>query len=84
MALSENSLDSDWVRDEFEYTMTQEKHRNTTILLPICIDNLDSLLNSDKAWVQKLSQRLIGDFTGWKNPDKFMKAMEELLRALKV
>ncbi len=81
VVLSENSIDSDWVRDEVEMGIEKEKQRNKTTLFPIHID--DAYKTTPHAWARRIRRRLdIGDFTNWEDPDAYQAALQKLLRAL--
>ncbi len=82
LILSEHSINSEWVGDEFESASEQEQRRNTTVLFPIRLD--DAVMDTEKAWAAKLRKsRHIGDFTNWKDHDSYQNAFERLLRDLK-
>jgi hypothetical protein len=80
--LSENSMQSDWVEDEVEAAIEEEKKRETTVLFPIRLD--EAVMDTDQAWAAKLRRtRHIGDFSRWKDHDAYQQAFERLLRDLK-
>ncbi len=80
--LSENSMQSDWVEDEAETAIEEEKKREETVLFPIRLD--DTVMDTNQAWAAKLRRtRHIGDFTRWKNHDAYQASFECLLRDLK-
>jgi hypothetical protein len=63
--------------------LNEEKSRKTTVMFPIQID--DAVLNTSEAWARGLCiQRNIGDFRRWKDHDAYEKALERVLRDLKV
>ncbi len=80
--LSENSMQSDWVEDEAETAIEEEKKRGETVLFPIRLD--EAVMDTDQAWAAKLRRtRHIGDFSRWKDHDAYQQAFERLLRDLK-
>jgi uncharacterized protein YjbI with pentapeptide repeats len=83
--LSANSIKSDWVEEEVETALEEERNSDNrrTILFPIRID--DAVFQTQRAWARKLRrERNIGGFTEWKNHDAYSKAFKRLLRDLKV
>lgn len=83
LVLSEASIASDWVEDEVTKAYAEERSRRTGILFPIRLD--DTALTTGEAWVRKLRDgRNIGDFRGWREHDGYQKALERLLRDLRV
>ncbi len=80
--LSENSIRSEWVGDEVEATLEEEKERNRLILFPIRLD--DVVLNTREDWAAKIKRRRhIGDFSGWKTASEYQKAFDRLLDDLR-
>ena len=61
----------------------EEKSRKQLVLFPIRLDN--AVMETTEAWAGKLRyNRNIGDFRRWKNHDAYEKALERVLRDLKV
>jgi hypothetical protein len=84
VVLSETSVESEWVEDEVEAALEEERKSQDrrTVLFPIKID--DSIEETDRAWARKIKRtRHIGDFTQWKDHDAYQKAFTRLLRDLK-
>ena len=80
--LSENSIVSEWVGDEVESAIEEEKARNRNILFPIRLD--DAVMESRSDWAAKIKRRRhIGDFSGWQDDSEYQQALEQLLRDLK-
>ena len=53
------------------------------MLFPVRVD--DSVFETKKAWAAKLrANRNIGDFRAWKDHDAYQKALERMLRDLKI
>ena len=83
LVLSEGAIASDWVEGEVTRALEEECERKRPLLFPIRID--DTVLETEEAWARMLrGQRNIGDFTRWKDHDAYQKALERLLRDLKV
>ncbi len=81
LVLSEESVKSDWVADEVEKALEEEKRRGTDIIIPFSLD--DAFMQTDEQWTRRLKRsRNIGDFSGWKDHDKYKKAFDTLLKAL--
>ena len=81
LILSENSVDSDWVEQEVEAALEEERQLKRTILFPIRLD--DSVRDCRKAWVADIRRtRIIGNFVQWKSFEGYQKAFEKLLRDL--
>jgi len=83
LVLSEAAISSDWVEGEVTRALDEERERKQVVLFPIRLD--DAVLETKEAWARLLrGQRNIGDFTRWKEHDAYGKALERLLRDLKV
>jgi hypothetical protein len=80
LILSERSIKSDWVEDEVTKAFEEERKRNQIVLFPIRLD--DAVMDASEACAAKLRARNIGDFTCWKDPDAYKKALERVLRDL--
>ena len=80
--LSKNSVHSEWVGDEVEAAIEEEKESERLVLFPIRLD--DAVLNTREDWAAKIKRRRhIGDFSNWKDESAYRKAFERLLRDLK-
>jgi TIR domain/Pentapeptide repeats (8 copies) len=83
LVLSRNAIESDWVEDEVIKAFAEERTRKQLVLFPIRLD--DTVMKTDEAWAGKLrDNRNIGDFRKWKDHDAYQKALERVLRDLKV
>ena len=83
LILSEGAIASDWVEDEVSKAFAEERQRKQVILFPVRLD--DTVMQTPEAWARKLrDQRNIGDFRQWKDHDAYQKALNRLLRDLKV
>jgi hypothetical protein len=83
---SKNSINSKWVKDEVntafeEEGKREEQGRKDKVLFPIRLD--DSVLDVSAGWARKSRDRLIADFTNWKDHDSYTKAFDRLLKDLK-
>jgi uncharacterized protein YjbI with pentapeptide repeats len=79
--LSENSMQSDWVEDEVETAIEEEKKRQATVLFPIRLDEV--VMDTNQAWAAKLRRtRHIGDFCGWWDQSRYQQGFDRLLRDL--
>ncbi len=84
VVLSENSIASQWVEDEVEAAIEEERKSSErrTILFPLQID--DAVVHTDRAWARAIMRtRHTGDFSRWKEHDAYRKGLERLLRDLK-
>ena len=82
LVLSEESVKSDWVREEVEACFERERRERTPVLFPIRLD--DAIMNTQEAWAASIRrQRHMGDFRGWTEPKKYREGFERLLRDLK-
>ncbi len=83
LILSEASIASEWVEDEVTRAFAEERQRGGTVLFPIRVD--DAVFETGEAWARKLrDNRHIGDFRGWKEHDAYRKALDRLLRDLRI
>ena len=85
VVLSSASIESEWVEDEVEAALEEERksENRRTVLFPIQID--DAVKNTDRAWAGKIRRtRHITDLTRWKDHDAYRKALDRMLRDLKV
>jgi uncharacterized protein YjbI with pentapeptide repeats len=82
VVLSEHSIGSDWVEDEVETALEEERKQKKTMLFPIRLD--DAVMETDEAWAAKIRRtRYIGEFCHWKDHDSYREAFDRLLRDLK-
>ena len=82
LVLSENSVQSDWVKKEVETALEKESQQNRLVLFPVRLD--DTVMQTRQAWAADIRRmRLIGDFRNWKDHDYYQKAFARLLHDLK-
>jgi uncharacterized protein YjbI with pentapeptide repeats len=75
--LSQNSIRSEWVGDEVEKALAEEKEQGAPKLFPIRLDN--AVFETKDDWAEKIRlRRHIGDFSS-----DYDKAFQRLLRDLK-
>ena len=83
LILSKSAIESDWVEDEVTKAFAEERARKQLVLFPILLDN--AVMETTEAWAGKLrDNRHIGDFRRWKDHDAYQKALERVLRDLKM
>jgi hypothetical protein len=83
LVLSEASIASEWVEDEVTKAFDEERQRGGTVLFPVRVD--DAVFETKEAWAAKLrAGRNIGDFRAWKDHDAYQRALERVLRDLRV
>ena len=81
LLLSEHSVHSKWVAYEVRKAITREIHQQRVVLYPIRID--DTVLHSKEGWAADLRQeRHIGNFTLWKDPERYQEVFDQLLKHL--
>jgi len=82
LVLSEESVKSDWVREEVEACFERERREKTEILFPIRLD--DAIMRTNAAWAASIRrQRHIGDFSGSAEPKNYQAGFDRLLEDLK-
>jgi hypothetical protein len=82
LVLSDNSVQSDWVRSEVEGAFERETRERKQVLFPVRLD--DAIIDTPKAWAADIRrQRHIGDFSGWKDHDSYKRAFDRLVRDLR-
>ncbi len=83
LVLSEHAIASDWVEDEVTKAFAEERRRGQLVLFPVRLD--DTVLTTAEPWAAKLrDNRNVGDFRRWKEHDAYTRALERLLRDLRV
>jgi hypothetical protein len=71
------------VEDEVTKAFEEERQRGGAVLFPVRVD--DAVFETKEAWAAKLrANRHIGDFRAWKDHDAYQKALEGVLRDLRV
>ena len=90
IVLSEQSIESSWVRAELRNAHQREVAEKQRLLLPIRLVGLDKLrywewfetdLGRDLA--SAVRDYYIPDFSGWRDPSTFARGFDQLLRALR-
>ncbi|HXP83830.1 MAG TPA: toll/interleukin-1 receptor domain-containing protein [Bryobacteraceae bacterium] len=81
LILSENSVQSDWVREEVESCLEREHREKQTVLFPVRLD--DAVMDASETWAASIRrQRHIGDFRRWKDHDSYVRALSSLTKDL--
>jgi uncharacterized protein YjbI with pentapeptide repeats len=79
---SRHSLASEWVKYEVELARQKERKRNTTVIVPICLDT--AVLN-ELRWAAFIGDnRHIRSFENWKQPHSYQEALKLLLQDLRM
>jgi hypothetical protein len=61
LVLSENSINSDWVKEEVETALEKERETHSAVLIPIRLDS--AVMESASGWAADIRRtRHIGDF----------------------
>jgi hypothetical protein len=82
LILSEHAVASQWVEQEVESALEQEREMSKTILFPVRLD--DAVMTAPSGWPRLLrNTRNIGDMRGWKDHDAYQRGFERLLRDLR-
>jgi uncharacterized protein YjbI with pentapeptide repeats len=83
LVLSEQALNSDWVKQEVDAAFREEDRRSETVIYPLLLD--DAVFETGPAWVTKLREsRPVSSFSRWQDPDVYHKALAQLLQDLVV
>ncbi len=81
LILSKNSIGSEWVEDEVQKALAEERDRKELVLFPVRID--DAVMKTPEPWARKLrDQRNIGDFRRWKDHNAYKASFQRVLRDL--
>jgi hypothetical protein len=82
LILSDASVNSQWVEQEVESALENEREGNKLVLFPVRIDS--AVMDSREGWTRLIKNtRNIGDFSNWKDYDAYQKGLERLVRDLK-
>jgi hypothetical protein len=79
---SQHSLASEWVKYEVALARQKERKRNTTVIVPICLDTAVLIEPGWAAFIR--DKRHIRSFEDWKQPHSYQEAMKLLLRDLQM
>jgi uncharacterized protein YjbI with pentapeptide repeats len=83
LVLSEASIASEWVEDEINAAFEKERQHGGVVLFPVRID--DAVFETKEASAAKLRRsRNIGDFRAGKDHGAYQKALDRVLRDLRV
>ena len=87
LILSKHAIENDWVEHEVSEALKRKKDHSGTILFPIRID--DAVMRAKFGWAKALREahratgRHIGDFAGWKDPEKYHQSFQRLVQDLR-
>ena len=83
LVLSKQSVASPWIEKVVKAALDKENKTKRPVLFPLKLDN--AVAEIDKAWAADLQYaRHIGDFTRWRELDKYQTALNRLLRDIKM
>lgn len=83
LVLSHDSIRSTWVQAEISKAFELERSRQRTVLFPIRIDHAVFEAEST-AQIDRLKDRLIIDFSGWRDRSQYQRAFSRLVRDLAI
>jgi uncharacterized protein YjbI with pentapeptide repeats len=90
VVLSQNSMNSEWVKTEIYHARQDEIRRNCRKLFPVSLAPFETIrawqaLDADtgKDMGREVREYFIPDFSNWKDHDAYQKAFARLLRDLK-
>jgi hypothetical protein len=83
LVLSQNAFTSGWVEKEVETAFEKIYRHKVSVLLPIRHD--EAVFETTEAWAADIRRTIhIGDFRNWQNPTAYGRALERLLRDLRI
>lgn len=83
LVLSEHAIESKWVEEEVDVALDREHQQPGTFLLfPLRLD--DTVFTTKKYWAITVRQRRIGDFRQWQQEAEYQKALQRVLRDLRI
>ena len=80
LILSQNAINSTWVKREVISALEKEDKEKCNVLIPLRLD--DEIMDIRTGWAVEVRSRYIGDFTSWTNPIKYQTSFDRLLRNL--
>ena len=90
LVLSENSMDSEWVKTEIATARQREIDEKRRVLFPISLAPFEEIkrwkcfdADTGKDSAREIREYFIPDFTQWKHHDAYQKALDRLVRDLK-
>ncbi len=90
LVLSENSINSEWVKTEIYHARQDEIRNNKRKLFPIGLVAFDTIRHWEafdadvgKDMAREVREYFVPDFSNWKDHDAYKKAFDRLLRDLK-
>jgi uncharacterized protein YjbI with pentapeptide repeats len=83
LILSENSVSKEWVENEVETAFEMEEDERQDVLFPVRLD--DAIMQCDTGWAADIRRsRHTSDFSRWRNHGAYKKALERLVRDLRM
>ena len=90
LILSENSMNSEWVKTEIAKARKRELMEKKQVLFPIRLVDFEVLrawecfdADAGKDSAREIREYFIPDFSNWRNHDSYRRGFEQLLRDLK-
>jgi uncharacterized protein YjbI with pentapeptide repeats len=81
IVLSNNSIESAWVRREAKRGLEKEELTGQNVLFPIRLDS--AVMDTTEKWADDIRRnRHIGDFSNWTDKDEYQRALSRLLKDL--
>lgn len=83
LVLSQDSIQSSWVKQEVRNALRLERDRQETVLFPIRLDNAVLSITGIKE-IDLLKEKYIGDFDQWQDERSYQRAFSRLVRDLAI
>lgn len=83
LVLSKDSIRSDWVKHEIRNTLKLEAARRKTVLFPLRLDDAVFTTSNEKE-IDSVKQKLIVDFTNWKEKAEYRRAFKSLVQSIAI
>lgn len=83
LVLSNNSINSSWVKHEIKNALEIEQSKKKELLFPIRLDN-SIFASRDNAALDLIQEKHIGDFSNWEEEKFYQKAFSRLIRDLTI
>ena len=82
LILSTPALNSPWVRKELQIALEQERTRGRSSIFPLSLDS--AVFEAQDPVFESLRERLILDFSKWRDESQYRKAFSHLVRDLAI
>lgn len=83
LCCSEETLASRWMHNELRFGFEREQQLTNQTIIPLDLDGHLFRVEWQSGYEVQLKERLVADFTEWKNEDKFEAAFQQVLKALR-